>query len=297
MKSIKYFVHVAEVGNISVAAKQLHLAQPALSRHIKKVEEQAGTALFYRLPRGVQLTPAGQIFLRHCRSILNQLALAHREVTLSESEASGPVVIGIPGSLTETVIPGILETARERLPRVKLKIMKGRTPELLEGLLRGEFQAALLHNPTTRSRNLVLTPLAAESLVVYTPALEPSTRMHFTLDEIEKIPVIIPPGFREIVDQQIGSRGKRLNVEHETDSLEAIRRMLLRGTATTILPVSTFSDDVKAGAVSAVPIKDVTIHLMLVLAHQNTELPAAVRAVVSLMHAEVARLAQENTLE
>ena len=63
LTSIRYFVHVAEVGSITIAARDLRIAQPALTRRIQRLEDGSGTQLLLRLPRGVQLTPAGREFV------------------------------------------------------------------------------------------------------------------------------------------------------------------------------------------------------------------------------------------
>jgi len=81
LRSIHYFVAIAEVGNISTAAVKLRIAQPALTRHIKQLEGELNTILFNRLARGVQLTASGREFLEYAYRIVNEVAQARQEIT------------------------------------------------------------------------------------------------------------------------------------------------------------------------------------------------------------------------
>lgn len=73
LAQIRYFVAVAEEGNVGRAAEKLHIAQPPVSRQIQALEAEIGTPLFARTPRGMRLLPSGEAFLQRARSILNAL--------------------------------------------------------------------------------------------------------------------------------------------------------------------------------------------------------------------------------
>jgi DNA-binding transcriptional LysR family regulator len=80
LSQIEYFVAVAQEGNVGRAAKALRVAQPAVSRQILRLEDELGAALFVRTPRGMRLSLAGEVFLRHARDILAGVRTAADEV-------------------------------------------------------------------------------------------------------------------------------------------------------------------------------------------------------------------------
>jgi DNA-binding transcriptional LysR family regulator len=80
LAQIEYFVAVAQEGHVGRAAAQLRIAQPAVSRQIRRLEEELGSALFVRTPRGMTLSGAGEVFLGHARLILQGVRVAANEV-------------------------------------------------------------------------------------------------------------------------------------------------------------------------------------------------------------------------
>ncbi len=266
LRSIRYFVQIADGGSITRAAGNLGVAQPALSRHMQSLEEELGMQLLVRLPRGVRLTGAGRQFLDHCRRALRELERAKEELRADTDTPRGQVILGVSPTLGPLLVPGVVERVRRQCPQVALKIVEHFSTLLSDGLVTGRIDVALLTNPAA-TRALRLTPLLSEPIVVQAAVQPRDSRRFFTLAELSKTPVIVTEAIRGIVDDQIGRYGARLNVELEVNAVEAIGRLLLRGIGPAVMPVSTFYPEIAAGRIAAFPIADVNVHRTLMLAH------------------------------
>lgn len=274
LRSIRYFVQIADLGSITRAAQHLGVAQPALSRHLRSLEEELGTELLVRLPRGVRLTGAGRQFVDHCRRIIRELGRAQDELRAATDIPQGRVVLGLSPTIAPLVLPGVFERVKRQCPQISLKVVEGFSIHLYDALLAGRVDVGLLTSPAP-SRALRLTPLISEPIVVLASPEARGTRRFYTLPELAKTPVISTEAIRSIVDEQVSRYGARLNVEAEIDAVEAIRRLLLRGIGPAVMPVSTFHEDVHAGSIAAFPIADANVHRILMLAQPAERKPSA----------------------
>jgi len=96
LSQIRYFVTVAEEGNVGRAAQRLFVAQPAVSRQIRALEDEIGTPLFSRTPRGMSLLPPGRVFLDHARAIL--AAIEHAASAVRAGAAAAPTAPSAPSA-------------------------------------------------------------------------------------------------------------------------------------------------------------------------------------------------------
>src|SRR6056297_1598826 len=123
MRQIRYFVEIAEQSSFSRAARKLAIAQPALSRQMRLLEEAVGSRLFYRNGRGVTLTAAGEMFLGHASEILARIALAEQDVSNLASTPRGEVVLGLPPSVSAALLRKVVVRLAEQFPAVKLRAL------------------------------------------------------------------------------------------------------------------------------------------------------------------------------
>ena len=292
LRSIQYFVQVADEGSITRTADKIGIAQPALTRHIKQLEAELGTQLLMRLPRGVRLTTSGRDFLDHARAIMLEVARASEHVRSKVQSPRGRVVMGTSPTLAPLLLPRCIARARQQCPTVTLKVVEGFSPQLLDALLTGRLDLAVMTNPP-RTAALALTPLCSEPLVVISPPGARGTRQAFSLAELSSTPFILTVGLRTLAEQQLAGVGVSLKVEAEIDSVEAIRRLLISGVGMTIMPVSAFYEELRAGQVVAHPIEDANLHRILILARPIAEArSAAINEIEHIVRGEMADLLQ-----
>jgi LysR family transcriptional regulator, nitrogen assimilation regulatory protein len=286
LRSIRYFVQIADLGSITRAADRLGVAQPALTRHVRSLEDELGMQLLLRLPRGVRLTSTGRQFLEHCQRVLREFARVKEELRASNEVPAGRVVLGMSPSIAPLLVPGSVARARRQCPQIALKVVEQFSTTQYDALLTGRVDVGVLTNPTP-SRALRLTPLISEPMVVLARPQPRGTRRFFTLTELSQTPIIVSEGMRALVEEQIARYGARLNVEVEIDALDAIRQLVVRGVAVTVMPVSTYHEDIRAGRIAAFQIADANVHRMLFLAHPaERRVSAAVEEISQIVSAE-----------
>ncbi len=139
LSQIRDLVAVAEFGGLRRAARQLGVAQPALSRSIRDLELELGVTLFERGPTGMTLTPAGQAFARRGAAVQTELARARDEVRQLRGDGDGQVSIGLSTAAHVALLPRALPPFLRRYPDAHLRITEGLfptlEPELRDGVL------------------------------------------------------------------------------------------------------------------------------------------------------------------
>src|SRR6476646_9622967 len=164
LRHLRYFVAVAETESLTLAATaKLHTSQPSLSRQIRDLEEEIGAPLLTRGARGIELTPAGRVFLDHARSVLSQVETATEAARRIAHPAKPRFVMGFLTGHEVTWMPEALRTLRDELPNVDVMISSQYSPLLADGLSKGTIDAAVLRRekgvPGLAFRLLVKEPL------------------------------------------------------------------------------------------------------------------------------------------
>ena len=122
---IRYFLTIADMGNITQAAQQLYVSQPALSKQIRLLENEIGAKLLQRTPRGVILTPAGEQFAKDCRKILTDLDAAAKRAASFEKVQKRTFRIGcFDGAYIDDFMPDLYRNLREKDPNLQIQLSR-----------------------------------------------------------------------------------------------------------------------------------------------------------------------------
>ena len=164
LRHLRYFVAVAETESLTLAAKaRLHTSQPSLSRQIRDLEKEIGAPLLTRGARGIELTPAGRVFLDHARAVLSQVETATEAARRIAHPAKPCFVMGFLTGHELTWMPEALRILRNELPNVDVMISSQYSPRLAAGPSNGTIDAAVLRRergvPGLAFRVLVKEPL------------------------------------------------------------------------------------------------------------------------------------------
>ena len=165
LRQLEYFLRVAQRRNISIAAAELNITQPSLTKSIKLLEKNLGVRLFDRLARGVELTDYGHTLLRHAEAVHVQIGDASQEIAALRSGTFGAVAIGAGPAWLRRHLPLAIAQTVARYPGMRVRVAGGFDEELFRSLRRGEydFVVAELPRPEDR-RGLDVRALASDSL-------------------------------------------------------------------------------------------------------------------------------------
>lgn len=291
IRQLRYFVAIAEQGSFSRAASLLHIAQPALSLHVRNMEFDLGTPLLSRSPKGVVPTEAGEILLKNARIILDQLTIAEEEIRGHDNDPSGEVRLGLPGTISQILAVPLITAARMRYPKIKLRIAEAMSGFVLEWMRDARIDLAVLYR-NVDDRGLAMVRMLEEELVFFGPTEplsdvavpEPGEVLDYKL--IAQLPLILPGeahGLRELLERQAISSDVQLNSIIDVDSYSNIKELVRSGIGYSVLPFNAIAREVEAGSLTCWKIANPQIQRSIYLTHSiERPMTNAVSAIESL---------------
>ena len=170
LSQYRIFYAVAKAGNISRAAKELYISQPAISKSISKLKDSLNTVLFTRNSRGVQLTDEGQVLFEHTRDAFEELAKGEQELKRIREFNMGHIRIGVSNTLCRFIMVKYLKGFIEQYPHIKITIESQPTTQTLSMLEQQRIDIGLVvEQKSAKSMNFIPV-MDIEDIFVATPS-------------------------------------------------------------------------------------------------------------------------------
>jgi DNA-binding transcriptional LysR family regulator len=243
LRQLRYLVALAEERHFTRAAAREHVAQPALSQQIRRLEEELGIGLVQRTTRRVAMTDAGDLLVARARRILAELDAAQTELDALRGVQTGRVTVGAMHTMGPVDVSLALAVFHERHPGVELTVREQSSEELAEMLRVDELDLAFLSvTERIESHGLGLHQLVSEELVVILPPdhqLGDRRRVRMSeLSDDEFISYREGARLRELLVSAARAAGYEPRVKLESNESQRIRRLVARGLGVAILPRS-----------------------------------------------------------
>jgi DNA-binding transcriptional LysR family regulator len=236
---LRYFVAVAEQRHFTHAARDLGVAQPSVSKQIKKLEEELGAPLFHRMKGNVALTPAGEALLPWARRVLGDLDAASSEVRELTELRRGRLALGATPSVSTALLPEALARFHAAYPGVQLVASEAGSRDLVGALEQGALDLAIVILPL-RHDVLETTPLFREELVVAVAPDHPlASRKTIAIGELRGAPFVM---FREGYDLRVATfaacrrAGFEPTLAVDGAEMDGVLRMTAAGLGVAIVP-------------------------------------------------------------
>jgi DNA-binding transcriptional LysR family regulator len=294
IRQLRYFRAVAEELNFHRAAAKLHVAQPALSRQIHALELTLGVILFERQPRGVALSPSGQVFLEDTRRILNELTRAQERVRRVSQGQLGTVRIGFNEiAARKPYLPGLFKATRARFPDVEMKLTLLTSQPQIEALRTGEIDAGFLFHRPPGDSDLLALAIDDDDYAIAMPSNHKlAARPHIHLADVRDEPFIMMSQHanRVLYDKLMAAcvaGGLVPRQVHEANNEFAIVNLVAAGVGLAFINRS-FTHPVSDVVLRVVDDLSVPVQLELVWRRDNRS-PALARFVESVASSEQVR--------
>lgn len=247
LRQLVYFRKALEVGNITQAAEELHVAQTALGMQIRNLEEELGVPLLERHSRGVRATAAGEELDRHAAEILALVDDAKRAVRARAGAPSETVTMGITPSIVRLVGDAILTDLAHMLPGVTLHLVEDFSFVLSRQLEQGDIACALTYSQDVDPR-FSRRALLEEELFLMTASGGSDGPIPFRDAVAQELALTAKQDVVARALDDIATRlGIRVNVAYEVQSIRAVKNLVAKGVAATVMPYGAAEGELRKG--------------------------------------------------
>ena len=300
LQALMYFRTVVEMGTISKASAYLRIAQPALSRHVQKLEHSLGVELLQRSAKGVTPTAAGRQLLEKTADFEATLGHISREISSYAHEVVGPLNVGIQPSLSVNILPGLVRNFRAEHPKVELYVAAGYSTNLIDALLDESLDLAFVDTPSHTPRQLTTLPLWVETLHLIGPeSILPGLfdKGPVSLADAFHLPLVLPTSryaVRRLIDAAAAREHLKAAPALQVDGVDLIYALLKGGHGFTILSSVGWTDELRRSKFRSVETAPAIHRPLSVVARTSVLSERKVQTFVRLFKAAAIEVAEKE---
>lgn len=293
-KQLKIFKTIVEVGSFTRAGARLNLSQPAISQHIRALEEHLGVPVLLRVGKRARPTPAGEVLLHCAEQVLDKIEDAERLLAEQGVGGGGVVRVGGGDAVCHHLLPTILKELMDQFPRIHLRVTSGHTATTLARVLGGELDLGLVTLPVEADR-IRVTEIGRDELVAVVHPTHPwSERRRVHASDFAGEPLILyerESRMTEILLKFLLEEGVFPRVTMEVDSVAVVKELVMQGLGIAVLPAWAVRREVESGALKSVTVGPQGLSRPWCLAAlDNGTQPAALKAIIRLCIERLPRL-------
>lgn len=292
---LSVFLAAAETGSLTASAARLHISQPALSRELRALEGRLGVRLFERHARGMRLTQAGEVLQGYAARLFELERAAEAAMREIADARRGRLVIGASNTIGTYVLPAVLAALRRERPRVRVKLFVGNTEQVSQGVEDMRFMLGFIEGPL-HFAGLRTTPFQEDEMVpVVAPDHPLLRRRRLSVAELSGQALLMREsgsGTREMVMATLGQHRIVPGEAMEFGNTEALKRAALHGGGIAWLPRISMLEELRAGALRELPLKQLIIlRPLMLLQREDAPLEPAAELFLKLLRPDLPRAA------
>ncbi len=276
IKQLKLFRDIARELSFVKVAQQNHITQPAVSAHIKKLEDELGKRLFNRTPHNTQLTSEGELILDDVKEILHLCEGLKIKSRYSQGILEGNIRIAAIHSVGMYEIGDFLSSFMKVFPRVHIHLEFRRADEIYNLLNKEAIDVGVVAYPEKRT-NIEVTPCGEDDLVLIThPGHELAARKTVLLKHLHNQDFIaFEPGIptREAIDSVLALNKIEVNYRMSNDNIFTLKKSVEAGVGISIVPSNAVGEEVQKGSLIRLPIRDIKLSRPIALLQRKKHKP------------------------
>ncbi len=298
---LRAFHEAAKTQNFSAAARSLRVSQPAVTAHVRALEESLGVKLFRKRGRRVVLTDTGALLYRYSQEVFElerQIERAMHEILVLER---GTVKVGTTKTYAQWLMPQLVTRFHAAFPKVRMVLDEGSSLEIAQSLLELRNDLAVIAQ-LEDFEGLRFVPFRRERVVLCAAPAHPLAQGGpIEFGRLKDELVIMQEegsGIEALVRRSFARRGLSPNVLVESSNVEFIKEMVERGDAVSFLVETMIAGEIEGGVITTVPIMDQALYLDVSIAYvDETELSPAAAAFLEMLLGEAAATTEDHTAQ